>query len=150
MKQKKWDKRFKKLAKYTSRWSKDKIKVGAIVVSKRRTVVALGYNGFPVGVEDSAERLSNQDKKLDMIVHAEVNALISAGSKAEGGTIYVWGKPVCSRCAGLIIQAGITRVVALNPYPERKDSKWRKTGKIALEMFVESEIKFDLYENGDY
>lgn len=146
MKKRKWDKRFKKLARYISHWSKDKqAQVGAIIVSKRGSIVSVGYNGFPIKVEDSAERLNNQKKKLSIIVHAEVNALISAGSKAECGTIYVWGKPVCSHCAGLIIQAGIKRVVALSPYPEKKSSKWRKKGKTAIQMFNEAEVIIDLF-----
>lgn len=142
----KWDKRFCELAKYISDWSKDNTKVGAVIVSKRGGVAALGYNGFPVGAEDSAERLDKDDVKLDMIVHAEQNALLNAGSKAEGATLYVWGKPICSRCAGLIIQSGIRRVVALNPDAILDTSKWHVTGKLAIEMFIEAGTIVDFYK----
>lgn len=138
-----WDKRFIELAKSIAEWSKDpKAKIGAVIVSKRDGAIALGYNGFPKGVEDSAERLENNDVKQEMVIHAEQNALIIAGSKAENATIYVWGKPVCSRCAVIIIQSGIKRVVASNPDSD-KESKWHETGQRAIQMFNEAEIQVD-------
>ena len=88
----KWDSRFCELARYISDWSKDpNAKVGAVVFSKKGGSISIGYNGFPMGVEDSAERLTDKETKLELVVHAEVNALIAAGSRAEGSTIYVWG-----------------------------------------------------------
>ncbi len=127
----KWDSRFCELAKFVSEWSKDpNAKVGAVVFANRGGDVSIGYNGFPMGVEDSAERLENKEIKLELVVHAEQNALIAAGSRALGSTIYVWGKPVCARCAGSIIQAGIKRVVALSPESVEAGSRWYQTGKV--------------------
>lgn len=141
----KWDERFCDLAKYISDWSKDpKAKVGAVILSKAGGDISVGYNGFPMGVEDSAERLDDQDIKLELVVHAEQNAIIAAGSRAIGSTIYVWGKPVCARCAGTIIQAGVKRVVALAPNPDG-ESKWDKSGKFAHQMFLEAGVKVDFY-----
>lgn len=143
----KWDKRFVELSRYVSEWSKDpNAKVGAVVVAERGGAMTLGYNGFPMGVEDSVERLGDADTKLELIVHAEQNALIAAGSKANGATIYVWGKPVCARCAGAIIQAGIKRVVALSPDSVSEESKWHKTGKLSIEMFEETGVNVEFYE----
>ncbi|WP_087865852.1 hypothetical protein [Comamonas thiooxydans] len=97
----KWDERLCDLAKYISEWSKDpNAKVGAVLFSKKGGNISIGYNGFPMGVEDSAERLEDKSIKLELVVHAEVNAIIAAGDRAEGATIYVWGKPICARCAG--------------------------------------------------
>ncbi|MEI6745972.1 MAG: dCMP deaminase family protein [Methylococcaceae bacterium] len=141
---KKWDVRFCELAKYISGWSKDpNAQVGAVLFSKKGGGISIGYNGFPMGVEDSAERLTNKDVKLELVVHAEVNALIAAGSRSEGSTIYVWGKPICARCAGPIIQAGVKRVVALKPVDS--DSKWDDSGKYAHQMFEEAGITVDFY-----
>ena len=64
-------------------------------------------------------------------------------------TIYVWGKPVCARCAGAIIQAGIKRVVALSPDSVSLESKWHKTGKLSIEMFKETGIQVDFYTVGE-
>ena len=143
----KWDSRFCELAKFVSSWSKDpNAKVGCVVFSKRGGDISIGYNGFPMGVEDTAERLDDPEIKLEIIVHAEQNALIAAGSRANGGTIYVWGKPVCARCAGAIIQAGVRRVVALSPDSIQKESKWYRTGRVASQMFHEANLVVDFYE----
>ncbi|PAJ92237.1 deaminase [Burkholderia ubonensis] len=98
-----------------------------------------------MGVEDSAERLENKEIKLELVVHAEQNALIAAGSRALGSTIYVWGKPVCARCAGSIIQAGIKRVVALSPESVEAGSRWYQTGKVAHQIFEEAGVQVDFY-----
>lgn len=139
----KWDERFCELAKYIAGWSKDPTKVGAVLFSKKGGSISIGYNGFPMGVEDSAERLTDKEIKLELVVHAEVNAIIAAGSRAEGSTVYVWGKPICARCAGPIIQAGVKRVVAIAP--GNGDSKWDVSGKTAHDMFLEAGIQVDFY-----
>jgi dCMP deaminase len=142
----KWDQRFCELAQFVSEWSKDpNAKVGAVIVAKRGGDVAIGYNGFPMGVEDSADRLQDPKVKLELVVHAEQNALIAAGSRTYGSTLYVWGKPICARCAGSIIQAGVKRVVALSPTSLAEESKWRASGNHAHQMFLEAGIEVDLY-----
>lgn len=144
----KWDKRFCELAKYISDWSKDpKAKVGAVVHSRKGGNISIGYNGFPMGVEDSADRLHDSEEKLEFIVHAEINALIAAGERAQESTVYVWGKPICARCAGPLIQAGVKRIVALTPYAGDPKSKWVISGQIAHKMFTEAGIKVDFYEH---
>ncbi|MGI9503513.1 MAG: deoxycytidylate deaminase [Geminicoccaceae bacterium] len=139
-----WDTRYLDMARLVSTWSKDlKAKVGAVIVRKNR-VVATGFNGLPSDVLDSEMRLSDQEMKLNMTVHAEENALLVAGNDAEGACIYVYGKPVCCRCAGSIIQAGIRRVVAMPPDSKNLDpkSKWYNLGIIARDMFGEAEVAF--------
>ena len=135
----KWDQRFIDLAEFILGWSKDpNSKVGAVVVTNEGGAIALEYNGFPAGIEDD-ERLDNRDLKLDMIIHAEQNALIIAGTQAKGASLYVWGKPICARCAVIIIQAGIDRIIAVNPEDEiDKDSEWIEPGKLAMKMFREA------------
>lgn len=101
----KLDKRFCDLAEFVSKCSKDqKAKVGAVVFSKRGGDISIGYNGFPLGVEDSADRLGNTKIKLELVVHAEQNSIIAAGSRVHGSPIYVRGKPICARCAGSIFK----------------------------------------------
>ena len=146
----KWDLRFCELAKFVSEWSKDpNAKVGAVVFSRRGGDVAIGYNGFPMGVDDSVERLADQGVKLEFIVHAEQNALIAAGSRTQGSTVYVWGKPVCARCAGAMIQAGVKRVVALAPDENDQESKWARSGAFAKQMFREAGVETCFYVEGE-
>lgn len=141
----KWDTRLCELAKFVSEWSKDpNAKVGAVVFSTRGGDISVGYNGFPMGVEDSADRLEDKEIKLELIVHAEQTALIAAGSRAQGGTVYVWGKPACARCEGAIIQPGIKRVVAPSPESAGPESGWHKTGKFAEQMFTDAGVEVSL------
>jgi dCMP deaminase len=138
----KWNGRFLKVAELAAEWSKDpRARVGAVVVDAQGQIAGVGYNGFPKLVEDSAERYGDRDTKLEMVVHAEENALLGAGMRARGGSLYVFGKPICARCAGTLIQSGIKRVVAERP-KKGTDSKWDKSGKIALQMLKEAKIKF--------
>jgi dCMP deaminase len=59
----------------------------AIITDSHRVFVAAGYNGFPIGVEDSAERLQNKEIKNQMVVHAEENAALLASGHSLDGTI---------------------------------------------------------------
>src|ERR1700739_2062374 len=52
-------------------------------------VIALGFNGFPSNVEDSAQRLNDKEAKLPITLHAEQNALLFAGREAKGCELYV-------------------------------------------------------------
>jgi len=142
-KQAKWDSRYLGLAHYIGQWSKDpRAKVGAVLVNQRYArVVATGFNGFPSNVEDSAERLENKTRKLEMILHAEQNALLHAGRDARECDAYVVGKPVCNVCATLLIQSGVRRVVAAAPRANT-DSYWDKVGLLAIEMLREAGVAF--------
>ena len=138
-----WDRRFLALAEFISKWSKDpSTQVGAVVThTKSRRIVSTGFNGFPAGVADAPERLLDRATKYEMIVHAEQNALMFAGARAEGCTLYVVPLAPCARCAALIIQAGIVRVVS--PKPDFKHPRWGETARIARAMFKEAGIAWD-------
>jgi dCMP deaminase len=119
-KREKWDRWFLGMAEYVSTASKDpSTKVGAVIVNHKREVVGTGYNGFPRGVNDDPERYADRPTKYKLVAHAELNACITAGHRAEFGTIYVFpafGKPpLCSSCCKAVIQSGITRVVGWEP-----------------------------------
>ena len=134
---KNWDKRFLELAKLVGSWSKDpSTQVGAVIVDKDKRIVSIGFNGFPKGVEDSEKRLVDREQKYDIIIHAEANALMFAGKSVEGCTLYTWPFQPCSRCAGLIIQSGIKRVVSI----KNNDPRWEKNFNLAVQLFEESAI----------
>lgn len=146
-----WDRRYLDIAKTVSTWSKDpSTKVGAVLVDTEGRVVATGYNGFPRGVSDDAERYSNRELKYELVVHAEVNAILTAGHQARGGTLYVYpgfGSPcMCTGCAKSAIQAGIRRVVGLIEEidPERL-ARWSASLHNAQLMCDEAGIEVKVY-----
>jgi dCMP deaminase len=148
----KWDRRYLDVAALVSSWSKDpSTKVGAVVVDHLGHIVGTGYNGFPVRVADTDERLNDRPTKYAMVVHAELNAILQAGERARGATIYVYpafGKPpLCSGCAKAVIQSGIRRAVGYEPEPGNEAAeRWAPELAIAAEMCGEAGVRMDMLE----
>jgi dCMP deaminase len=117
----KWDRRFLGMAKLVASWSKDpSTQTGAVIVDPDRRVVSVGYNGFAKGTKDNPERYANRDYKYEHIVHCERNAVIFAKRDLNECTLYTWPFHSCTVCAGMMIQAGIVRVVA----PKTTNPRW--------------------------
>ena len=135
------DRRFLELAEHISTWSKDpSTKVGCVVVGEDREIRSTGFNGFPRGIEDDAERLADREQKYPLICHAEENAIMHAartGVSLKGNTAYVtW--PPCTRCTRSLIQAGVSEVV----YPTGIEipERWEDDLGIAMGMMEEAGI----------
>ena len=135
-----WDGRWLQMAALVASFSKDPSRqVGCVVVDPDRRVRGMGYNGFPAGIADTEARLTHRPIKHKLVVHAEANAVATAclhGVSFRGCTLYVTAPP-CSQCAGLLIQAGIIRVVWRGTL--RDD--WRESVEVALAMFREVGIE---------
>lgn len=110
-----WDAHFLGMARYAATASKDpSTKVGCVLVNELRQVIGMGYNGFPRGVIDCPDRLADRETKYLMVQHAEANAVMQSVASTRSSTAYVTHHP-CANCAGILIQAGVTRVVTLMP-----------------------------------
>jgi len=150
-----WDRHFLQLCLDHARMSKDpSTRVGAIIVGPDKEVISAGFNGFPKGVVDSQERLNDRESKLELIVHAEMNAVLAAariGAPLRGCTMYIsatnnngliWGGPPCVRCAVEAIQAGITHIVS---WPAKNvPSRWHDS--LAKSKVILSEAGIDYRE----
>lgn len=133
----KWDSRFLALASHIAQWSKDpSTKVGAVIVRPDNTICATGYNGFPRALDDSPELYEDREKKLGRVVHAEMNAILTAPEPVAGYTLYATLMP-CSTCILHVIQAGIMRVVTPVPTKEQRE-RWnfQKTADLMREAGV--------------
>ena len=146
LKQNCWDVRFMRMAHEVASWSKDpSTKVGCVLV-KDRKIISMGYNGFPRLIEDDLNRLIDREIKYEMTVHAEQNAVITAalhGISTAGSTAYVTFSP-CSRCAAVLINAGISTVVvsAADDIP----SRWLKNFQLAAELLNEAGIGHEIID----
>ena len=141
----KWDKRFLGLAEHISTWSKDpSTQVGACIVDKANRVVSISYNGFPRGVDDNEDYLTNREKKLQRTIHAEPNAILFAQRDLTDHTLYVYPFPPCTNCATLIIQSGIVRVVSPDASPELRE-RWHASMVAAEELFKEAGVELSIY-----
>jgi len=138
----KWDLRFLDLAKFISNWSKDpSTKVGAIITDTSNRIVSIGYNGFPKNIVDDG-RLLDRETKYKIIVHGEMNAILFANRSLNDCTLYTYPFMPCPRCASMIIQAGIQRVVSYNNMPER----WLEEFKLSKTIFQESNVEIKIYD----
>lgn len=138
-----WDKRFMRLAAgEVNTWSKDpSTKVSAVVVNGKHPV-AHAYNGFPPGIADTDERLNNRELKYKLVQHAEANAISTCaklGISTNGLTMAVTHFP-CSSCAGLMISAGIKKVIVQEP-SEDLMSRWKDSIELSQSMFNEAGIE---------
>ena len=139
----KWKKRFLKLSKEISEWSKDpSTKVGALIISEDKNIISTGYNGFPRGISDTEERLNNRELKYKFILHAEMNCILNAlynGRSVKDCILFVHGLPPCSECTKSIIQAGIKKVIT----DSKATDNWKESLKLSLEMLKEANVEIE-------
>ena len=147
----KWDKRFMELTRMVGSWSscyQASRHVGAVIVRDKR-VITTGYNGAPAGIQSCVEKGECLRRKLNIpsgtqhelcfAVHAEQNAIIQAakyGINLNGATLYCTHQP-CVICAKMIINAGISRGVYEEGYPD----------EFSLQLFKEAGTVIEKYNN---
>lgn len=145
-----WDNYFIQIAEMVgTRATCDRGRSGCVITKDKRILVT-GYVGSPVGIEHCDEvgheisRVINDDgtesKHCIRTIHAEQNAITQAarnGISINGGTLYCHMTP-CYTCAKMIINAGITRVVANLDYHR---------GQRSIQMFKQANVEFELLNN---
>ncbi len=123
-----WDTYFMGVAKLSAARSKDpKTQVGACIVNQKNRIVGIGYNGFPIGIDDDTYPWQSDgdflDTKYPYVVHAEPNAILNSTVSLDGARLYVTLFP-CHECAKLIIQSGIKEIIYVeNKYQEQSSVK---------------------------
>lgn len=143
----KWTRRFMRIAKEISTWSKDpSTKVGAIAVRDRR-IIAQGYNGFPKGVYDDPKLLMDRERKYELTIHAEKNMIYNAakeGISLQDADIYVWGLPTCSECAKALVQADVGSVTVSLECLE--GDRWADSWDKAKNLYWETGTPYDIVQ----
>jgi dCMP deaminase len=113
---------------------------GAVLVDREHAIISTGYNGAPphtVNCIDTGKCCrqelsvpSGERVELCVAIHAEQNALLSAGRLAKGADMYLVGRSVatqhepivadgipCILCAKLLVRAGVRRI--FYPVPDK-------------------------------
>jgi dCMP deaminase len=147
-----WNKYFLDMCAFVATKSKDKsTKVGSVIVGQSNEIRSTGYNGFPRGVDDSIESRHERPDKYLWTIHAEQNAILAAakmGTSLENCRIYVDLHP-CSRCAGFIIQSGISEVIIDERNIEQKKGVYERLKNdidVARIMFKEANMKMTYFK----
>lgn len=152
-----WDHYFLGICDAVSKRSKDEnTKLGCVIADQRNRIVSTGYNSFPAGVLDEMWpndrncpiRFTKDGKeyevtKYEVMAHAELNAIVSAGRPLIGCTLYCTYFP-CVECAKAIITAGIKKIVYIKENP-----RFEKSCIIAKELFKQSGVEVWLVPNMD-
>jgi len=129
------------MAELVSTWSKDRSrKCGAVIVNDRNVLIAVGWNGFPRGVDDATDAHHERPIKYKFTEHAERNAIYNAaahGLATHGCRMYNHWYP-CADCARAIIQAGIKEIICQKP--DWKDEKYAEDFHASVEMFRETKM----------
>ncbi|XP_072756939.1 deoxycytidylate deaminase [Anoplolepis gracilipes] len=141
-----WDEYFMAIAFLSAKRSKDPCtQVGACIVNNDKRIVGIGYNGMPMGCDDTEfpwgkSSRNSLDTKYLYVCHAEINAVLNKNSSnVKDCTMYVALFP-CNECAKVIIQSGIRQVIYMS------DKNAHKVEAIAAKrMFDAAGIKYRQY-----
>ena len=126
---KKWDLRFMEMAKLVASWSKDpSTKTGAVIIRPDRTVLSVGFNGFPRLMQDAPSLYEDRDEKYSRIINCEMNAMLHASDSLKDCCLYTWPFASCDRCVVHMAEAGVKRFV-FPAIPEDKKERWGATLK---------------------
>jgi cytidine deaminase len=88
------------------------------------------------GMKTSLESIFFPDRAMTWCtaIHAEVRAILAAGEKAKGATLFSTTFP-CTQCSEFIAQAGILRVVFTESYPDIRSADRLDLAGIAYAQF---------------
>lgn len=138
---KKWTGRLLKMAKDIAEWSKDEsTKVGAVITTSEGKPISWGFNGMPMGIDDSVPERHERPDKYKWFAHAEQNAMDLASASMEGTVMFVTFAP-CSICARSIIQNKIKTIVVDEDFTaEKMPDRWKDDMMLAKEMMLEAGI----------
>lgn len=134
-----WNTYFMGIAHSVALKSKDpNTKVGAVIVDSGNRIISTGYNGFLPNFPDNEENWS-RPRKYDLVIHAELNAVLYARQPMDGCAVYCTLQP-CKDCTKALLASGIKNIF----YSESRHDK------IAEELINNSDAKskFLRYENG--
>ncbi|MGI5838822.1 MAG: deoxycytidylate deaminase [bacterium] len=141
-----WDEYFMEVTKVVATRSTClRRQLGAVIVKDKR-ILTTGYNGAPSGLAHCLDvGCLRQEKGIPSGerfefcrgLHAEQNAIIQAASygvSIRGAAIYTSCYP-CVTCAKMIVNAGITRIVYADDYPDELSREVLAEAGIAVEHF---------------
>jgi len=104
-----WHEYYIQIATITAKKSKDpSSQVGCVIVDSNNRIVSTGFNGFVAGCDED-QMTYDRPMKYNLIIHAEMNALMFANQSVKGCTVYVTHHP-CDNCFKHLLQAGIQQV----------------------------------------
>lgn len=121
---------------------------GALIVSNRGRINAIGWNRFPYGVNFTTERAESRPQKYRYFEHAERDAIYHAagrGCRLVNRTMYCpWA--ACCDCARAIVGTRLKRLVVHKQRMELTPERWQEDVQAAWEMLSEAGVELVQYD----
>lgn len=146
----KWAGRLLKMAHDVASWSKDEsTKVGAVITTYEGKPVSWGFNGMPMGIDDTVAERHERPYKYKWFCHAERNAMdLAYKADLSDCVMFVTFSP-CTNCAQSIIQRGIRTLVVDERFTaDKMPERWQEDMLVATEMLEEAGVKIVAREAG--
>lgn len=136
-----WDDYFLSMLDLVKQRSSDSQTQHAAILTENNRVISMGYNGFPVGINNLPDA---RPEKYKWMTHGEINAIVNCKMKPEGPiTCYITGTP-CNVCSKAMWNFGVRRIVSLNKsWASCVDDDYEVLGKLiqnGLEFVRKDEI----------
>jgi dCMP deaminase len=131
------------MAKDIAIWSKDEsTKVGAVITTLDGAPVSWGFNGMPMGIDDTIPERHIRPYKYKWFCHAERNAMdLASRNDLSDCVMFVTYAP-CPNCAQSIIQRKIrTVVIDINHTADKMPAHWIEEMTMADSMMREAGVK---------
>lgn len=124
-------------------------RVGCVIVSPNKKLIGLGYNGGHGGSPHCEDHgCLRENNCACQSLHAEQNAVIHCHGVDTKDCIAVVTTQPCVKCTSLLIGAGISEIVALEPY-RPISLPWqdpRDESAQSAQMLQDNDVNFQWFE----
>ncbi len=144
----KWNQRWLRLAHEVASWSKDEIKVGAVIFDQNRNPRGFGYNGPPRNIDDDDPSVWQKPQKNWLFEHAERNVVYACarnGISCDDCTLVVTHWPCCD-CTRAIIQSGIKSLIVDEACLDPEGvffQKWKEQIQVSQNMLRDAGVNYE-------
>lgn len=136
----KWQLRFLRMAYQVASYSKDSsTQVGSVIVTANGKPRSFGFNGMPMGIDDTVPERQERPEKYLWYEHAERNAFYLADRSLEGCILFST-HILCPDCARGAIQKEISAIV-IDRYNGTESDFWKDKHSTTLTLLNEAGIK---------
>lgn len=114
-----------------------RLKVGAVSVNPNKNIpISFGYNALPIGLDGSCEyETENGLVTRPEVIHAEHNMILNMSKSTEsswGSWVFLTHSP-CQRCAEMMVNAGVEKVIYKNEYRDISPVEYLKKQGVSVE-----------------
>lgn len=111
-------------------------------------IISTGRNDFPIGLEVTEDMITDRDKKLFYIEHAERTAIYNAAAVGERTRETIMYCPwfACDSCARAIILSGISKVIGHKQRMDMTPDRWKASVEAGLQMLRDCGVEMEFYD----